>query len=207
MQQDVTSREYKVMLRGQRFVGSQVELLERAGDFWGAFKHSIRDVAFDTSGDLRKVEDQRTIRFYDSSDCRLRESSYVFRERVDSRTRKREVTLKYRHPDRYIAQDRHMTAADAKSGKTKFEEDIKLPFTTLYSFSTTQSISDEKSLNSLNDPGRLYPDLKKRLKSYQAHESINLVGNFTARELVITGADFQIGKKGLSLCVRRYRMW
>ena len=87
-----------------------------------------------------------------------------------------------------------MASADAENGKTKFEEDIKLPFITLYSFSTTQPISHGKSLNRLSDPGELYPDLKKRLKSYQANESIDIVGNFTAREVVITGADFQIRK-------------
>jgi hypothetical protein len=85
-----------------------------------------------------------------------------------------------------------MAAADVEKGKPKFEEDIKLPFIKLYSFSTKQPISDDKSLNKLNDPGELYPELKKRLKSYQENESIDIVGCFTAKEVVITGADFEI---------------
>ncbi|MCG8362891.1 MAG: hypothetical protein MJA27_06095 [Pseudanabaenales cyanobacterium] len=194
MKQNVGSREYKVMLQKKRFIGSQIDLLERAGEFWNDFKGSIQDIVLDTDGSLNKVEKKRTVRFYDSADRHLQKSGYVFRERVDLNTRKREVTLKYRHPDRYISQDRDMAAADIKHGKTKFEEDIKLPFIKLYSFSTKQPISDGKNLNKLNDPGELYPDLKKRLKSYQENEPIKLVGNFTAREMVIAGANFQIQK-------------
>ena len=194
MKQNVISREYKVMLHKERFIGSEVDLLKQAGEFWKDFKGSIQDIVLDTDGTLNRVEKQRTVRFYDSVDHRLRKSNYVFRERVDLNTEKREVTLKYRHPDRYISQDRDMAAADIKNGKTKFEEDIKLPFIKLYSFSTKQPISDGKKLNKLNDPGELYPDLKKRLKSYQGGEPIKLVGNFTAREMVIVGADFQIRK-------------
>ncbi len=195
MTQNVVSREYKVMLRKDKFVGSQDDLLKQAEKFWNAFKNSIKDIVFDTDGSLDTVAKQRSIRFYDTADLRLRKNNYIFRERVDLKTKEREVTLKFRHPDRYISQDRDMNAADKKKGKTKFEEDIKLPFIKLYSFSTKQPIPDDKSLNKLNDPGKLYPDFKKQLKSYQGSESIQVVGDFTAREVVIEGADFQIGKK------------
>jgi hypothetical protein len=194
MKQNVVSREYKVMLKKERFVGSQADLIKKAELFWKTFKDSIKDIVIDTDGTLNKVDKQRTIRFHDSADCYLRENSYVFRERVDLATGVREVTLKFRHPDRYISQDRNMAAADTENGKTKFEEDIKLPFLKLYSFSTKQPISENKSLNKLNDPADLYPDLKKRLKSFPKNESIGIVGDFTARELVISGADFQIEK-------------
>lgn len=194
MKQKVTSREYKVMLQKEHFFGSQVNLLEQAAEFWRDFQASIQDIVIDTNGSLNKVEKERTIKFYDCEDRRIRQSNYVFRERVDLKTKQREVTLKYRHPDRYISQNRDMAAAKIKQGKTKFEEDIKLPFIKLYSFSTKQPISDSKNLNKLNDPGELYPDFKQRLKSYQGDEPIKVVNNFTAREVVITGADFQIRK-------------
>lgn len=194
MKQNVVSREYKVMLKKQRFMGSQVNLLQRATEFWHDFQASIQDIVIDTDGSLNEIEKERTIKFYDTADRRIRRGDYVFRERVDLKTDKREVTLKYRHPDRYISQDRDMAAANVDQGKTKFEEDIKLPFIKLYSFSTKQPISDDKNLNQLNDPGDLYPDFKKRLKSYQKNEPIQVVNNFTAKEVVITGADFQIRK-------------
>ncbi|MGD1699019.1 hypothetical protein [Dapis sp. BLCC M229] len=192
MKQNVISREYKIMLQKERFIGEQNDLLQKAGEFWKDFKGLIQDIVIDTDGSLNEVKKERKIRFYDTVDRCIRKSNYVFRERVDINTGKREVTLKYRHPDRYISQDRDMTAADVENGKTKFEEDIKLPFIRLYSFSTKQPISDSKNLNKLNDPGELYPDFKKRLKSYQENVPIEVVGDFTAREIVIAGADFQI---------------
>ncbi|NET59096.1 MAG: hypothetical protein F6K47_24020 [Symploca sp. SIO2E6] len=194
MKQNVVSREYKVMLKAERFVGSQLALIEKAKAFWNIFKDSIQDIVLDTDGSLNKVKKERIVKFYDSSEHGLRANNYVFRERVTLGTRKREVTLKYRHPDRYISQDRDLSAANVKKGKTKFEEDIKLPFIKLYSFSTKQRISEKKSLNKLKDISELYPALKKRLKVAQANDSIDVVGNFTAREVVIAGADFQIGK-------------
>ncbi len=194
MKQNVISREYKVMLKKEYFFGSEVELIEVCENFWKTFKGVIQDIVFDTNGSLNNVKKQINVRFYDTTAHHLRENNYVFRERIDLDTGKRKVTLKYRHPDRYISQDRDMAAAVVENGDTKFEEDIKIPFVKLYSFSTTQTISDGKSLNKLNDIGELYPDLKKQLKSYQKNLPIALVGGFNARELVITGADFQIGK-------------
>ena len=38
----------------------------------------------------------------------------------------------------------------------------------------------------------MYPDFNRFLKSYQKDNPITVVGDFTAREIVITGADFQI---------------
>jgi hypothetical protein len=194
MKQKVISREYKVMLKKERFIGSHADQLKHAENFWNAFKDLIQDIVFDTDGSLDKVDHRRTIRFFDSADFHLRENIYVFRERVDSEAGKREVTLKFRHPDRYVSQDRNMDGNDVENGKTKFEEDIKQPFIGLYSFSTTQPISIDKFLNKLEDLGELYPDLKKRLKPFQSDEPVKVVGDFTAWEVVIVGADFQIGK-------------
>lgn len=198
MKQKIISREYKVMLKKELFVGAEEKLLEQAKNFWLDFKELIKDIVFDTDGSLDKIKKQRIIRFYDSADHYLRASGYVFRERVGINLKtdekgKREVTLKFRHPDRYVSQDRDMSAANTDSGKTKFEEDIKLPFRSLYSFSTKQPISDSKSLNKFNDINELYPDLENRLKPYQGNTAIEVVNNLTAIEKVIGKADFQIG--------------
>jgi len=42
--QNVVSREYKVMLKKERFVGSQNDLLERAKGFWRVFEDAIQDI-------------------------------------------------------------------------------------------------------------------------------------------------------------------
>ena len=194
----IGSREYKIMLKAEKFNGNEPTLLEAARSFWNGFQQAIHELVIDTDGSLDKITKRRTIRFYDTNACRLRNNAYVFRERVDIENGMREVTLKFRHPDRYIAQDRDMDARDDKEGKTKFEEDIKptfehkSPFLTLYSFSTKQKISASKKLNKMKDPVKLFPGLQNKLDNYDEDEAIKIVGPFTARELVITGADFQI---------------
>jgi hypothetical protein len=117
------------------------------------FKDAIDDRVLDTDKGLNKIKKRRTIRFYDTEDRRLRANDYAFRERIDLRSGHRKVTLKFRHLDRYVAQDRNMHATNRAEGETKFEEDIKPPFEKLYSFSTKQEIDDGKELNKLNDPG------------------------------------------------------
>lgn len=87
-----------------------------------------------------------------------------------------------------------MAARRGNGGKAKFEEDIKPPFQTLYSFSTNVKISVNKKLNRMNDPARLYPGLAKRLDQYDKGEGIRPVGNLTAKEIVVTGAAFQVGE-------------
>ncbi len=195
----IVSRSYKMMLQQNQFVGEQTEVIQKAQNFWQCFKESIQDIVFDTDGSLKEIKEKRAIRFFDTTDNFWRRSDCVFRERIeinlDTREKgDREVTLKFRHPDHYISQDRDMSADDHDNGKTKFEEALKLPFASLYSFSTKQSISDSKSLNKLSDVSKLYPDLKHKIPSGQENQTIHLVGDFTAIEIVIEGADFQIGK-------------
>jgi hypothetical protein len=188
----IGSREYKIMLKAEKFKGKEKELLKTAGKFWSDFKPDMSDFVIDTNGKLNEIKKRRTIRFYDTDMARLRNNNYVFRERTDLETGQREVTLKFRHPDRYLTQDRNMDAKKPKKGESKFEQDIKPPFLSLYSFSTKQEISSSKNLNKMNDPVGLFPDLENKLNNYQKDEQLNKVGQFTARELVITGADFQI---------------
>jgi hypothetical protein len=193
-QEHVVSREYKLLLHAPLFTGAEDALLRKAGAFWRAFAQAIRDVVLDTDGDLDKITKRRFIRFYDTKGQRLRKHDYIFRERVDMVSGDREVTLKFRHPDRYVAQNRNM-AADGQRSKAKFEEDIKPPYQALYSYSTTQQIAEDKQLNQMNDPGRLYPGLPEQLHTYNEDEAITVVGTGTVRELVLIGADFQIGKE------------
>ncbi|MFA0813926.1 hypothetical protein [Microbulbifer epialgicus] len=194
MWQDVVSREYKVMLKVNRFVGSEVSLRSQASFFWNEFKGSIKDLVFDTDGQLDEIENRRLVKFYDSDHQVLKKHNYSFRERVDLNTNSREVTLKFRHPDRYISQDRDMRAAYEKDVKTKFEEDIKPPFLKLYSFSSAQPISNTKIINKINDPEGLFPNLGEQLDNTEGSELISVVGDFTAKEIVVSGGDFQIGK-------------
>lgn len=71
------------------------------------------------------------------------------RVREDKESNKYTVTLKCRHPDRYIS------AAYDLSGPTnhkiKFEEDIIAPFVTKFSISAEFNVDREPQINSLED--------------------------------------------------------
>jgi hypothetical protein len=188
----ISSREYKVLLRATQFQGDNAVLARSAIAFWQGFRRAIGNIALDTDGRLA-VEERRLIRFHDTSDRRLRRNDYVFRERIDEVAGQREVTLKFRHPDRYLAASRDVTPASSRDARTKFEEDIKAPFQGLYSHSTTQRIGGSKKLNRLNDACRLFPGLPKQLDHYDDEETIAPVRALTVRELVLTGAHVRIG--------------
>src|SRR5688500_10152818 len=86
-----------------------------------------------------------------------------------------------------------MTPRRAKGSRTKFEEDIKPPFTSLFSYSTTVPVDKKWSARRLRDLRRLFPDVRARLDEYSDDEALAPVG-FAARELVIEGATFRLGK-------------
>lgn len=190
----ITSREYKIMLRASRFQSTEQQAIQAASQFWQEFSAMIRERVLDTVGDLTTVDKRRTIRFYDTPTHSLRQNDYVLRERRNLDKEEREVTLKFRHPDRYIAQDRNMDAAVREDSESKFEEDIKPPFIKLYSFSTKQPVKDSV-LRSLKDAIKLYPGLDDELEHCQESDPLQLVGSFTAYELVLAGASFQIRRE------------
>jgi hypothetical protein len=190
----VVSREYKVMLRASRFAGDEGRLLETAGAFWREAGEAFAGVVGDVGGNLSNVQARRFIRFYDTPRRDLKANAYIFRERVDLDGMLREMTLKFRHPDRYLAQDRDMGAVAGAHARTKFEEDIKPPFQSLYSHSTTQRIASTKTLDTLKDLDHLYPGTRPTLERLK-DTPIEIPNNrLTAREFVVGGAEMELGK-------------
>jgi hypothetical protein len=193
--QKVISREYKVMLRANRFGGDERALAKAAGAFWHDFTRAVSDIVRRTDGTLAAVESRRVIRFFDTKQNGLNETGYIFRERRDAKKAEREVTLKFRHHDRHFAQARDMVPQRGKGSRTKFEEDIKPPFVSLYSFSTTVPVGKKWKAATLRDVLKLFPDLRENLHDVRENEALAPVGNFTARELVFGGGTVRFGKR------------
>lgn len=147
------SREYKVMLDADRFSGdvpSAVEMLE--SELLDALTEARP--ALQSSGSLAELDKERTVVFYDTpGDCALRARGFSFRERVEDGDR--EVTLKARSSDRYIASS-HDVSSDRDGADSKFEEDIKQGYRSVFSRSTKVEIGD-KNLNKLDDVTDLFP--------------------------------------------------
>jgi hypothetical protein len=188
----VVSREYKAMLRADRFAGTQKQLLGSARRLWNEFVQVVEPNVFDVEGTLDTPEKPRLIGFFDSGAQHLRKGGYILRVRRSVDDGKPEVTLKFRHPDRYVAEGRQMKS-DRIRTESKFEEDIKTPFVSLYSFSTRGRVGKNGVPSTLDDVTRLFPDLSKRLGQVDGRASVYQVNSFTARELVISGPLLRIG--------------
>ena len=202
----VVSREYKVMLQAAKFAGSRKQLLTTARQLWDDFSRAIGPVVVAAGGTLETIEKERLIVFLDSDAQHLRAGGYIFRVRRPLESVQPQVTLKFRHPDRYVAESRQMKSRRIQT-EIKFEEDIKPPFVSLYSFSTSGDIGKKPVPSTLDDVSRLFPDLSKRLGKVDDRHTLSHVNGFTARELVITGATMTIGTKPKVECECALIVW
>ena len=115
-----------------------------------------------TEGSFDEVKAHRRIRFFDTAEGGLNGQRYIFRERIDVESDEREVTLKYRHADRYVAQDRDMDAQDEGDAESKFEEDVKPPFVSVFSYSTTVKVGADREFGHVDEGGRPVPGSGRR---------------------------------------------
>ncbi|MDQ1248294.1 MAG: hypothetical protein QG597_2666 [Actinomycetota bacterium] len=197
---DVTSREYKVMLTPSAFDGDDAAMRATVGRFWADVAAALEPLDIPTAGTFDEVKARRLIRFFDTDEHSLNSDKYIVREREDVNTGEREVTLKFRHPDRYVAADRSMAVADsagASEAKTKFEEDVKPPFVSVFSFSTTAPLASGHVLEQLSDVADLFPGLAEELDEIPDVPLV-LVSDFVAREVVLEGAQLLLGKRDIA---------
>jgi hypothetical protein len=192
--QNVVSREYKVMLRPRVFAGDEAALLAKASSLWRDVSGAIDKHVLANSGDFAGIKTRRNVSFLDTRDHLFNSARYIFRERRELEDGKREMTLKFRHPDRFLGQARDMRAPGVAKAKTKFEEDIKAPFVSFYSFSTTIGVDNDKKWSSVNDVFDVFPDLSERVEGGNRSDRLKTVKDFVARELVLVGPTTQIGK-------------
>jgi hypothetical protein len=182
------------MLQTPTFAGSERQLLATARRLWNDFSRAVGPVVFESEGTLETIAKERLIVLLDTDAQHLRANSYIFRVRRRLDGNRPEVTLKFRHPDRYIAESRQMKSLGI-SVTAKFEEDIKAPFVSLYSLSGRGELGAAPVPSTLDDLTRLFPDLPKRLGDIDGRLPLSEVNGFTASELLVTGATMRIGTK------------
>jgi len=189
----VVSREYKVMLRASKFAGAEPALLAAAAAFWSDFSRSIQEQIIDITGSLRSITKRRRIQFLDTPSADLTAAGYIVRVRRSVEDGRPEITLKFRHEDRYLSESRRIRSR-VPDADVKFEEDIKAPFVSMYSHSATAGIGKRQAPSDLRLLVKIFPTLSRRLVDENARFPLAAIGGFTARELVITGTTFQIGR-------------
>ena len=190
----VVSREYKLMLQAAKFAGSEQHLLAVAHEVWEELVGAIAPFVVRADGGLDTISKDRLVSFLDTQARHLWASGYLLRLRRTLEGSRPEVTLKFRHPDRYVAASRQMKSRRIRA-TVKFEEDIKPPFISLYGFSTSGRVGRKNVPETLDEAHVLFPDLTKRLGKNDGKLKLRTVNKFTAREMVITGPILTIGTK------------
>lgn len=203
----ITSREYKMMLRASKFSGGPDKLNESAVALWQELASVILPNAVAVSGTDDIARRRRLVRFYDTDDKWLRQNDYVVRERTDLDKEERQLTLKFRHPDRFYSQDREMDPAGDFDQDLKFEEDIKPAFQSLYSYSSNIILKEKITITSLGQVGDYYPGLEKAVDAFPKKAVLEPVGGFSAFETVIKGTSFQIRKEPELLAMCSLTLW
>ncbi|WP_025565744.1 hypothetical protein [Psychromonas sp. SP041] len=187
---EVGTREYKILLNPSLFTGHESVRMSKINDYWKVLKNLIEKGALKSKASGRlNLEKSRTVSFYDvKGSCDLLNAGYSFRERIEDS--KRKVTLKFRSSDQLLASIQDLSGTKPKA-KSKFEEDVAVPFISTYSSSTTQKIGKGKKLNKMDDPVRLYPGLKNKL--FDENLAIEKVSGLTVSEYVYKNTAVKIG--------------
>ena len=176
MNRSLDSREFKLILKPvifrdrnegirelQKIIDSKVKMLN------GRFKPEYD----------KKPKFRRTY-YLDTSNYKLKSKNFFLRIRQDKESNKYTITLKCRHPDRYIA-----TLYDL-SGPTiqniKFEEDIIAPHVSKFSISAEFEEDQEPEINNLEDLKTIFPGLREHDIGDGKIEKVN---KFEAKEISV----------------------
>lgn len=187
----IASREYKLMVDPKRFTDNlSVE----------AF---IGPLHMYTGGRIRgeslSTITQREITFFDTPNQTLHNAGLILRERKEKGITK--LTLKHRHPDRFIAEKLYDLDCTVK-GKQKYEEDIGLPFVSRYSKSCTVVLRDRLRVpQSLDELTCCFPELP-----FNLDQPLVPVGPASILEVVYTGPKIQFTHRRATLALILWRI-
>ncbi|GAA5561700.1 MULTISPECIES: hypothetical protein [Acinetobacter] len=187
----VTSREYKVLLDAMNFnYGNEASNIN---SYFTVAKTAIENQISRNVTGAMTFDTQREIRFYDTQgSCTLKNMGYSFRERIENGTK--EVTLKYRGYDHYIADFKDLTS-NVSGAKTKLEDDItrkdNLSFLVVASKSTT--VPTSRTINDFEDINILFSGFKNDY-NFSNSQVLNQVSSLTIYERKYAGATIDLGE-------------
>ncbi|MES1940264.1 hypothetical protein T5B8_08479 [Salinisphaera sp. T5B8] len=195
---DVISREYKLMLDASRFQyqNEQRDVLDLMQTARPAIEEAIdRDVIGTAT-----LDHDRQVRFFDTADsCALDQLGYSFRERIEDGDS--EVTLKFRSPDRYIA-DFEDLSSSTHGAQSKLEADVgatgDIPFKVVYSHST--KAPNTRKLNRMDDIHAHFPGFED---DYGLDDdlALSVVGALTVTERVYRNVDIDLGQHDAEISI------
>lgn len=177
MSKSLDSREFKLILKPKLFedINAGIKKVQNVID-----KEVERlNGRFKPEQDLKLK--QRKTYYLDTFDFGLHSKNFFLRIREDTEPPKYDITLKCRHPDRYIS-----SAYDFSGSlihKVKFEEDIIAPHVSKFSTSVNLEQDQEPNFNSIKVLKSTFPGLS----SYDLGDGKLLkVNNFEAKEISVS---------------------
>lgn len=188
----LTSREFKIMLQTKHFTNR----LKGINEISRLIESIIEKQGGKFKAPNKYKEVERTTWFLDTKDFELyRDKKFLLRIRKEKESGLCEVTLKCRHPDRYVCALYDLSVAEdvetkfKDDFKTKFEEDIVTSkmtdgtTTSVSKFSLSASFEDkeEPDFGKIKDLVSFFPDLE--LEGIGSNEQLTRVNNFEATEI------------------------
>lgn len=188
----ITSREYKLILNGDRFSNRERGCQE--------FLEIVEFLAKECGGELKiqQKEKRRRTWYVDTPELALQQKKFVLRVREENGQKYKKVMLKSRSSDRYLSA---VQPIHSPQGKPKFEEDITPPFISKFSKSCSIELSEKRKLKTVGDIVELFPGLKEELFPELKELDIFLkspvkkVNGFTAHEVVLEAGQIKFGKE------------
>lgn len=177
LNRSLDSREFKLIVKPEIFIdiNAGIKKVQRLIDneikkLNGKFKSDESEL---------KLKYRRTY-FLDTPDFRLHSKNFFLRIREDNKPPKYNITLKCRHPDRYISSAYNLS--DSNTHELKFEEDIIAPHVSKFSISLNFDQDQKPNLKSIKDLKSEF----RGLRSYDLGDGKLLkVNNFEADEISV----------------------
>jgi hypothetical protein len=217
---ELDSREYKMMLHEEHFGGSTArqavdgfvlnQLVPAVrGSFGGEAANELRRKGLD-------LKERRLVRFWDTDTCGLGGHGFALRERADldaleRPAKERELTLKFRSPDLFLAADMRLEDHEGDDGRdSKFEEDVgalavrnwagktivAVPPSSKSQFSRsfTRAIGANAVPRALDEVEQLYPGFANELRQVAGPVDMTatLEPGLDYRELVYASSKLQL---------------
>ena len=177
MSKPLDSREFKLILKPKIFqdLNEGIKTVQKIIDK----ELEILNGKFIPESNL-KQKFRRTY-YLDTPNLRLKSNNFFLRVREDKESNKYDITLKCRHPDRYISASYDLSSSIKKS-TIKFEEDIIAPHVSKFSISVNFEENQEPEINNLEKLKTIFPGLHTQDLGDGILEKVN---KFEAKEISV----------------------
>ena len=177
MNRSLDSREFKLILKPKIFqdLNEGIKKVQKIIDK----EVKMLNGKFIPDSDL-KQKFRRTY-YLDTLNFRLKSKNFFLRVREDKESNKYDITLKCRHPDRYISASYDLSSSMKKS-TIKFEEDIIAPHVSKFSISVNFEENQEPEINNLEKLKTIFPGLQTQDLGDGILEKVN---KFEANEISV----------------------